>query len=188
MQPNVRLLIFFLIGVCFIIGCKGSSKKQLPPNPGSFSGYIPPVVTPNFPPPRVYGHTPPTPPPPPNTGTTTGANTGTTTIVANGGEHVHVFKYSGRRVCEIDGIDLAQMEALFFRLGIKVHDRYQSKDGKDHSEDCGSLTGEINVYVISRSNVPLSERTGGFCECILDNAKSICVPYQYQSPPSSGCM
>jgi len=110
---------------------------------------------------------------------------------------VHIFKYTGRSRCDYSvEMDVDEMELQLW--GIHVHDRYRSKDGRERS-GCYITSGDMNVYVIDKSSLQSSEAMG-FCECTPDYAspteedgedeegKSICVPYEYASPPSSGCM
>ena len=102
---------------------------------------------------------------------------------------VHIFKYTGRTLCEFEGgTSLSEMEIQL--QGIQVHDRYDSEDGKEHSGCYTAPSGDINVYVIDQSSLQLSEQRG-FCECTpkdTPEGESLCVPYEYDSPPSSGCV
>ena len=105
-------------------------------------------------------------------------------------EPVHVFKYSGAIKCyPLVAIRLSEMEPQLTGLGIGVHSSYNAKDGKEHGDDsCYSQTGEMNVYVIDKAHLQLSESKAGFCECTPDSSRpGICVPYVYASAPLNGC-
>ena len=110
------------------------------------------------------------------------------------GGQVHIFKYSGREFCGHEltsydpGISVDAMKVQLIQLGIRIHSSYKSEDGKEYpNEDCGEPSGSINVYVIDRSNLQKAESSGGFCECTPKQQEVICTPYEYATPPSSGC-
>ena len=99
-------------------------------------------------------------------------------------DQVHIFKYTGRLACGVGGMHLDDMESQL--TGITVYNKYESTDGKDYSGKCDTTIGEINVYAISKSHLIKSEKRG-FCECTPDPQNSVCTPYNYRSPPASGC-
>ena len=103
---------------------------------------------------------------------------------------VHVFKYSGAIKCyPLVAIGLTEMEPQLTGLGISVRSSYKAKDGKEYDEGCHSQTGEMNVYVIDKAHLQISESRAGFCECTPDNSRpGVCVPYVYASAPANGCL
>ena len=110
------------------------------------------------------------------------------------GTQAHVFKYSGKEFCGHavtdynEGISLNEMKLQLTKLSINVHNSYKSEDGKSYSnEDCGQPSGDINVYVINRSDLQKVESSAGFCECIPNQQQGACVIYNYATPPGSGC-
>ncbi len=116
--------------------------------------------------------------------TTPGRHHGSHEKPGSTGEQVHIFKYTGRLACGTGGLDLEEMESQL--TSITVHNRFESKDGKAYSGECDTKIGEINVYVIDKVNLIKSEKRG-FCECTLNSQQGICTPYNYASPPASGC-
>lgn len=104
-------------------------------------------------------------------------------------EHVHVYKYSGKIQCyPLIAISLSEMESQLTNLGIPVHNRFTAQDGEEYDNGCHRQTGEMNVYVIDKSHLQISESRGGFCECTPDSSRpGVCVPYVYQSTPANGC-
>ncbi len=169
----MRLVFFslFLVFICCVVGCgpKPSGGKK-PNNSGGTTS-----------------------------GSTSGGTTGTSSTVtpttsrSHGHSHadkkeerVYVFKYTGRRACRSYEVDLDDMVEELISLGIPVHERHRVKDGKSYPEECDSRTDNINIYLIDRSHLQMSESLGGFCECTFNASAEICVPYEYAGQPE--CM
>ena len=101
-------------------------------------------------------------------------------------ERVYVFKYTGKRACRNYEVDLEDMVNELIDLDIPVYEQHRVKDGKSYPEECDSRTDNINIYLIDRSHLQMSESSGGFCECTFNASTKICVPYEYAGQPE--CM
>jgi len=70
---------------------------------------------------------------------------------------VYVYKLDGTKQCEKDpGIKLAKMEQDLISAGVKVVSRRKGYDGREGIALCGAPTGQINIYEISSSDLPVA--------------------------------
>ncbi len=70
---------------------------------------------------------------------------------------VYVYKLDGTKQCETDpGITLVTMERDLISAGVKVISRRKGFDGREGITLCGAPTGQINIYEISRSDLPVA--------------------------------
>ncbi len=182
---RIVLCIYSLLCVFLLIGC-GGKKTNNNNQQGASTGSTTAGYTPTLPA-RSHG------------GTTVVVSPGQPGQSTGGQQNpedtqVHVFKYSGREFCGHsvtsynEGMSLVEMQGQLIQQGVKIHSSYKSKDGKAYpNEDCGQPAGDINVYVISRSDLQKAESSAGFCECIPKQQQAVCTIYEYATPPGSGC-
>ena len=70
---------------------------------------------------------------------------------------VYVYKLDGTKQCETDpGITLVTMEQDLISAGVKVISRRKGFDGREGIALCGEPTGQINIYEISGSDLPVA--------------------------------
>lgn len=70
---------------------------------------------------------------------------------------VYVYKLDGTKQCETDpGITLVTMEQDLISAGVKVISRRRGFDGREGIALCGAPTGQINIYEISSSDLPVA--------------------------------
>ena len=70
---------------------------------------------------------------------------------------VYVYKLAGTMQCETDpGIQLVTMEQDLISAGVKVISRRKRFDGREGVALCGAPTGEINIYEITSSDLPVA--------------------------------
>ena len=187
---RIALCIYSLLCVFLLIGCGGkktNNNNQQGASTGATTGGYTPTPTPTS---RPHGGTTvvvsPGQPGQPGQGTSGQQN--------SEGTQVHVFKYSGKEFCGHavtsynEGMPLNEMQGQLIREGIRIHSSYKSEDGKEYpNEDCGQPSGDINVYVINRSDLQKAESSAGFCECIPKQQQAVCTIFEYTTPPGSDC-
>ena len=70
---------------------------------------------------------------------------------------VYAYKLDGTKQCETDPeITLVTMEQDLISAGVKVISRRRGFDGREGIALCGAPTGQINIYEISSSDLPVA--------------------------------
>ena len=70
---------------------------------------------------------------------------------------VYVYKLAGTKQCDTDpGITLVTMERDLTSAGVEVISRRKGFDGREGVALCGTPTGEINIYEITSSDLPVA--------------------------------
>ncbi len=71
-----------------------------------------------------------------------------------------IFKYMESTQCNNDGIPLKKMAEELRAAGIRFTCAHHGNDGMAYPTVCGGATGDINVFRIYRSDLPLARRLG----------------------------
>ena len=70
---------------------------------------------------------------------------------------VYVYKLAGTKQCDTDpGITLVTMERDLTSAGVEVISRRKGFDGREGVALCEAPTGEINIYEITSSDLPVA--------------------------------
>jgi hypothetical protein len=76
-------------------------------------------------------------------------------------DNTKIYKYTGAEQCEPDsGVPLDVMQMELANAGIDVLCAQLGNDGNAYPTVCGGATGDINVYLIRRVNLPDAEDLG----------------------------
>lgn len=73
---------------------------------------------------------------------------------------VKVFKYDQSTQCNQDGISLQEMQRELTNAGVTVHCAQKGHDGLLYPAVCGGAPGNINIYLIDRSDLGRAVRLG----------------------------
>jgi hypothetical protein len=74
---------------------------------------------------------------------------------------VQIFKVTGEKQCQKGaGIALDEMQSTLTAKQITVYEAHTQSDGKMHMELCGSPSGTIHVFTISKKDLKKAEKLG----------------------------